>query len=147
MVNDIAPLKTERIKNTSSELFDREIAEKLSMRDKLSKKFKLSRLNIDWGIYKEAGNDVQRTVKEKRKHNFADKLSEHVAKPNIFWQTLKSLGLLNKRNSPSNICLKNKYGLSFDSLSIVETFKKHYSSYGKPCLETTKTTDWDTISE
>ena len=47
MVNDIAPLKTERIKNTSSELFDREIAEKLSMRDKLSKKFKLSRLNID----------------------------------------------------------------------------------------------------
>ena len=110
MVNDIAPLKTERMKNTSSELFDREIAEKLSMRDKLYKKFKLSRLNTDWGIYKEAGNDVQRTVKEKKKHNFADKLSENVAKPNKFWQTLKSLGLLNKRYSPSNICLKNKYG-------------------------------------
>ena len=34
----------------------------------------------------------------------------------------------NKKNSPSNICLKNKNGLSFDSLSIAETFKKYYSS-------------------
>ena len=41
-----------RIKNTSTEWFDREIAEKLSIRDKLFKKFKSSRLNIDWEIYR-----------------------------------------------------------------------------------------------
>ena len=34
VVNKIVPLKTVRIKNTSSEWFDREIAEKLSVRDK-----------------------------------------------------------------------------------------------------------------
>ena len=45
--NKIAPLKTARIKNTSNEWFDREIAEKLGIRDKLFKKFKSSRLNID----------------------------------------------------------------------------------------------------
>ena len=50
VVNNIAPLKTERIKNTSNEWFDRKIAEILSIRDKLFKKFKSSCLNIDWEI-------------------------------------------------------------------------------------------------
>ena len=52
MVNNIAPLKTARIKNTSNEWFDKEIAEKLSIRDKLFKKLKSSHLNIDWEIYR-----------------------------------------------------------------------------------------------
>ena len=37
VVNNIAPLKTTRIKNTSNEWFDRKIAETLSIRDKLFK--------------------------------------------------------------------------------------------------------------
>ena len=61
-VNKIAPLKTVKIKNTSSEWFHKEIAEKLSLRDKLFKKFKADRLNIDWEIYKEARNGVQRLI-------------------------------------------------------------------------------------
>ena len=58
VVNKIAPLKNVRIKNASSKWFDREKVEKLSLRDKLFKKFKSSHLNIDWEIYKEARNDV-----------------------------------------------------------------------------------------
>ena len=67
VVNNIAPLKTARIKNTNNEWFDREIAEKLSIKDKLFLKFKPSRLNIDWEIYKEARNDIQRKIKQKKK--------------------------------------------------------------------------------
>ena len=52
VVNNIVPLKTVRIKNTSNEWFDREIAEKLSKKDKIFKKFQSSRLNIDWEIYR-----------------------------------------------------------------------------------------------
>ena len=71
VVNYIALLKTARIKITSNEWFDREIAEKLSIRDKLSiklsiKKFKSSRLNRDREIYKEARNEVQRTTKQEK---------------------------------------------------------------------------------
>ena len=47
MVNDIAPLKTVRIENTSSEWFDRKVAEKLSLRRKLLQKSKSSRLSIE----------------------------------------------------------------------------------------------------
>ena len=67
MVNNIASLKTARIKNTSNEWFDKEIAEKLSIRDKLFKKFESSHLNIDWEIYKQARNEVQKTIKQKKK--------------------------------------------------------------------------------
>ena len=128
VVNNIAPLKTARIKNTRNEWFDWEIAEKLSIRDKLFKQFKSSRLKIDWEIYKEAWNEVQGTIKQKKKQYLVEKLSENIAKTKDFWQTLKSLGLPNKKNFPSNICLKNKNGLLFDSVSIAETFKSYYSS-------------------
>ena len=68
----------------------------------------------------------------KRKKQYLEKkLSESIAKPKQLWQTLQSLGIPNKGNSPSNICLKNKNDLSFDSLSIAETFKKYYSSLAK----------------
>ena len=109
-------------------MFDKEIAEKLSLRDKLFKKFKSSHLNIDWEIYKKARNEVQRTIKQKKIQYLEEKLSENIAKQKELWQTLKQLGLPNKKNSPSNTCLKNKNGLLFDSMSIAGTFKKYYSS-------------------
>ena len=65
MDNNIIPLKTARIKNTSSEWFDRENAEKLGTRDKLFKKFKSSRLNIDCEIY----NRQETTYKEQSNRN------------------------------------------------------------------------------
>ena len=89
VVYNIAPLKTARIKDTSNEWFDREIAEKLSIREKLLKKLNPSCLNIDWEIYKEARNDVQKTIKQKKKTYFEEKLSENIAKPKEIWQTLK----------------------------------------------------------
>ena len=126
--NDFFRKLIEVVNNTSNEWFDRRIAEKLSIRDKLFKKFKSSRLNIDWEIYKEARNDVQRTIKQKKKQYLEEKLSENIAKPKGLWQTLKPLGLPKGKNSPSNICLKNKNGLLFDSLSIAKTFQKYSSS-------------------
>ena len=73
MINNTVSLKTAKIKKW----FDREIAEKLSIKDQLFKKFKSSRLNIDWEIYKEARNDIQRTIKEKKKQYLEKKLSEN----------------------------------------------------------------------
>ena len=97
MVKNIAPLKTVRIKSTSSEWFVREIVEKLSLRNKLFKKFKSSRLHIDWEIYKQTINDVQGLIKKKKKKYFEEKLTENTAKPKKLWQSLKSLELPNKK--------------------------------------------------
>ena len=78
-------------------MFDKEIAEKLSLRDKLFKKFKSSHLNIDWEIYKKARNEVQRTIKQKKIQYLEEKLSENIAKQKELWQTLKQLGYRTKR--------------------------------------------------
>ena len=67
-LNNLAPCKTIRVKNQSSEWFDGEPAEQISNRGKLFKKFKKSKLHIDEMIYKEAKNTVQRLIKEKKKH-------------------------------------------------------------------------------
>ena len=100
----------------------------LSIRDKLFKKFKSIHFNMDWEISKVVRNGIQRTIKQKKKRYFKNKLSENIAKPKELWQTLKHEEYQLKKNSPSNICLKNKNGLSLDSLSIAETLKKFYSS-------------------
>ena len=47
-----APNKSRRIKQNSQEWFDGEVAEKISVRDKLFTKFKKSKLHIDREIYK-----------------------------------------------------------------------------------------------
>ena len=67
VINNLAPYKTIRVKNQSNEWFDGELAEQISNRDKLFKKFKKSKLHIDELIYKEAKNTVQRLIKEKKK--------------------------------------------------------------------------------
>ena len=57
MVNKVTPLRNARMKDTSNKWFDLEIAEKLKVN--LFKKFKPSRLNVDWEIRKDARNEVK----------------------------------------------------------------------------------------
>ena len=47
VVKKVAPTKTTRVKNNTNEWFDGEIAEKVTARDKLFRKFKKSKLNMD----------------------------------------------------------------------------------------------------
>ena len=63
VINNLAPYKTIRVKNQSNEWFDGELVEQISNRDKLFKKFKKSKLNIDKLMCKEAKNTVQRLIK------------------------------------------------------------------------------------
>ena len=61
-VNAVAPFKTVRDKNNTSE-----IADKIHTRDKLYRRLKLAKLNVDDEIYKEARNVVQNLIRKKKK--------------------------------------------------------------------------------
>ena len=50
VIHLVAPIKSRRIKQNSQEWFDGEIAEKNKCRDELFKKFKKSRLHIEFYI-------------------------------------------------------------------------------------------------
>ena len=62
VVNAIAPFKKVRVKYNTSKWFDGEIADKIHTRDKLYERFKLTKLQVDEEIYKEARNIVQTLI-------------------------------------------------------------------------------------
>ena len=119
VINNLASYKTIRVKNQSSEWFNGELAEQISNRDKLFKKFKKSKLQ-------EAKNTVQRLIKEKKKKIFSKKLEENIEEPKELWKNLKKLGLPKTKTDSTNICLKENDGLSFCSLSIANNFKEFF---------------------
>ena len=88
VLNNLAPYKTIRVENQSNEWFDGELAEQISNRDKLFKKFKKSKLHIDELIYKESKSTVQRLIKEKKKFFFSKKLEENIGEPKEPWKNL-----------------------------------------------------------
>ena len=134
-LNNLVPYKTIRVKSQSNEWFDGELAEQISNRDKLFKKFQKSKLYIDELIYKEAKNTVQRLIKEKKKKIFSKKLEENIGEPKELWKNLKKLGVPKPKTPSSNICLKENDGLSFCSLSIANNFKEFFSNLAQNLIE------------
>ena len=80
---------------------------KIDERDKLFKRFKKPRLNVNKGNYTEARNDVQELILTKKKTCFERKLTENNGKPKKLWKSLKSLGLKFKRSVSNINCLEN----------------------------------------
>ena len=68
VIDKVAPLKERRVKQISHELFDGEIADETKNRDKLFKKFKKSKLQIDKDIYNAARFKLQKMTISKKEH-------------------------------------------------------------------------------
>ena len=67
IIDKLAPSKTKRIKGNSQEWFDGEVLESIALRDKLFKKFKRSKLNVDKEVYNKARNRSHRLILQKKK--------------------------------------------------------------------------------
>ena len=78
VIDLVAPIKSRRIKQNSQEWFDVEFAEKRSVRDKLFKKFKKSKLHIDKEIYKIARYEVQKLISYKKTKFFENRLIDSI---------------------------------------------------------------------
>ena len=94
VVSKVTPTKTIRVKNNTNEWF--EIAEKIAAREKLLRKSKISKSNVDKIPYKEARNTVQALIKDKKRKLLQEKLSENIGKPKELWKIIKKLGLPEK---------------------------------------------------
>ena len=67
VIDKLAPFKTKRVKGNSQEWFDGEVLESIALRDKLFKKFKRSKLNVDKEIYNKARNRSHRLILQKKR--------------------------------------------------------------------------------
>ena len=75
------PIEIKRIKENTQKWFYSEVLEKLKARDKLFKKFKISRLTINKELYKKAKYDASKLIITKKQAFFKEKLSETIGKP------------------------------------------------------------------
>ena len=67
VIHKVASIKERRVKQNSQEFFDGKIADEIKNRDKLFKKFKKSKLQIDKDIYNAARNEVRKMIFNKKK--------------------------------------------------------------------------------
>ena len=67
VIDKVAPLKERRVKQNSQEWFDGEIADEIKNRDKLFRKSKKSKQQIDKDIYNAARYKLQKMIINKKK--------------------------------------------------------------------------------
>ena len=96
VIDLIAPIKSRRINRSSQEWFNGEVSAKISVHDKLFKKFKKSKLHIEKETYKIARYEVQKLIWSEKNNFFENRLNYSIGKPKELWKALKSLGLPSK---------------------------------------------------
>ena len=62
VIDKLASFKTKRVKSNSQEWFDSEVLGSIALRDKLFKKFKRSKLNLEKEIYYKTRNKSHRLI-------------------------------------------------------------------------------------
>ena len=81
VIDKLAPFKTKRVKGNSQKWFDGEVLESIALQDKLFKKFKRSKLNVDKEVYNKARNKSHRLILQIKREYFKNRLKENAAKP------------------------------------------------------------------
>ena len=128
IVNKIDPSKESRIKNNTEKWFDREIAELIHTHEKIFLKSKKSNLHIDEDNYKKVKYRVQNLIRKKKREFYETNLRQKINKPKGLWKTLKSMGLPFKGVTASNICLKSRNEVLFNTSKNCSIFKNYFSS-------------------
>ena len=128
VIDSIASNKQSKIKNNTQEWFDKEIADKIAIREKHFKTFKRTRVQIHHNIFKTSQNEVKKIIKQKKKQFYESKLKENIGKPKELWKTLKGLGLPTKNTSSSDIFLKEDGTNIFSAKSTANKFKDFFSN-------------------
>ena len=96
----------------------------INTRDKINKRFKLTKLYVDKEIYKEARNVVQNLIRKKGKSILREKTKR---KPKKSEKTLENIKTIRSaRQKVTNIYLEAKNGLTFDPYTISEVFKSYF---------------------
>ena len=121
-------------KNNTAEWFDEEILGGIKIRDKLFKKFKKSKSNIDSTNYKKYRNQLQDLIKRKKRNFVSQNLTDNISRPKKLWQSLKKLGLPCKNGPTSKICLGTNENISFENKENAEKFKNFYENLATDLL-------------
>ena len=81
VIDKVAPLKERLVKQNSQEWFGGEIADEIKNLEKLFKKFKKSKLQIDKDIYNVARYKLKKMIINTKRAFIENKLSKSIGRP------------------------------------------------------------------
>ena len=77
VIDKLAHFKTKQVKCNSQEWLDGEFLQSITLRDKLFKKFKQSKLNVHKKFYNKARNKSHRSILQKKKKKKKKKILKY----------------------------------------------------------------------
>ena len=89
--NTHAPMISKRVKGKKSPWLDRDIKTEMNNRDKLYRKFRKSKSEVDFDTYKKQRNKVNVIVRKAKSSHYRNLLTESSHDPKRFWNTLKKI--------------------------------------------------------
>ena len=89
LVNEIAPMKSFRVKCYTEDWFDGEIMDSIKHRDKLLRKYKRSKLDLDYENYIKARNKTRELIKSKKINVYEETINQNTGNSKKIWGTLK----------------------------------------------------------
>ena len=113
VIDSYCSSKRVRIKGNTKPRFDSEVISLVNKCDSCYKKCKVSKLETDKDLLREAKRILKATIQRKKGTFFQDKIQENSKNSKELWKTLKSLGLNSKKTGQSKICLKEDDVIQF----------------------------------
>ena len=128
IIDNIAPIKTVRLKQNCESWFSGDILESISKRDKAWTRFCKSKLVSDYSEYKMFRNKTQTLIRNSKKDFIKNEIAENRNSPKNLWKTLKNLGMPSQSKGRSaNIGLRNdSEEISFDSTFVADKFNNFF---------------------
>ena len=128
-LDNVAPVRTVRIKQRSEEWVDSEVLECIKARDKAYHKFKSDKSEENFQIFRKLRNKANSTIVNAKKTFFKSSLENNKNDSKSLWKCLKGLGLPSKRGqTSSNIGLNVDGNIIFDKSIVSEKFNSFYTS-------------------
>ena len=135
VIDEVAPFRKIRVKNNTAKWFDNEILQKMVKRDKLHRKYNVSRSEIDGIQFRLARNNVHKLVNYKKENFIKSSITSSKHDSRKLWKTIKTLGLPSKAKINSKINLKISEKLISNPLDIANHFNETFSKMADTLLD------------
>jgi len=126
VVNKHAPWKTVRVKGNHLPWINSELISLFRERDKAWTKFRQTRSNVDWEVYRHLRNSSKTKTRNAKSNYYKECLSLHYKNPKQFWNKMKDIINTSNKHFVNQIRVDNT--ILHDSLSIAQKFNQHFSS-------------------
>ena len=127
IIDDNAPLKTIRIKNSTQPWINNEILEAMHERDRILYHSNRNKANEELRIqFNKLRNEVITKTRQAKNSYFSNKIEENKDNPKKLWDYFKPLGYSHKSKGKANIVLDINNEKCFDNKLVAEHFNNYY---------------------